>query len=1027
MNHLVIFSAIYLFVASLSPVMGFYALRFDRKTTLNRLFMIISACLTFWALGFSVAIIAPDEAACEFWSRFAAVGYGTIYSVLLHFILVLTDHKRILRKKWFYAILYLPAAFCLYAFVFSPDIARLIYPFGHTARGWTRITSSTVYDLLFQIFCILSALICLALLLAWKLKNADRAIKKQANLLMGSFVFAFGFGALADLINGSCLNLPVPQPHMAPVFFLIPLFVFFHCISKYHFIRPQHKNKNKLEIILNDERRITVFRVVSYGLILGGISLYVMENVLWKIDGAFLAFFSSAMLVALGGILQYVRKAKKAYGFLELLLIITSLTLTPILTVSMTQLGGISVWTFPIMLIICALVFNSADMLFASSVPALLSQIYLAGVMPQKEVLIDYRTYVSRELILIFIVCVAYCIHRIYVERLAENAAQARAQTLISDIAASFSLATHEGMPERLHELLARLSDYFMAEIVLMNGIDSETIALADVQQYSADGVEITFEQKQRMADRWTEYLIENPCVLDSTPFEQETAAAQYKKWKFKPWLFIPVYEHNALLTFIYIETSRTGLVWTEDQLVSLPVISRIVSDALAQLSSEMRIRFMAYYDDLTKLPNRQLFRDRTEQAIHLARRTGRIVGVVFLDLDSFKSINDTMGHEGGDLLIQAISQKLTGGLRKSDTVARFGGDEFLILLNCVAGVDDISKIADKILELIREPIVLRGQEVFITASAGISVYPADGEDAETLIKHADIAMYTAKDKGKNQYAFCSANMKETVKYRVNLSNNLYRALDRNELQIYYQPQIDLNTERISGLEALLRWSHPEFGMIPPMEFISLAEQTGLIHSIGAWVLETACAQVVAWKKMGLGDLRIAVNLSVAQLRNPGMVSQVERILKATSIEARQVDLEITESVTAKEPDYIIRVLNDLKKLGVSISIDDFGTEYSSLNRLKMLPVDRLKMDIQFVRGIDQGPKDQAISLVIMNLAKNLDLKLVAEGVETSTQRDFLKKKMCDEAQGFYYYKPMPADEVEKILSRHSVWKAPPS
>ncbi|MCE5235093.1 MAG: EAL domain-containing protein [Eubacteriales bacterium] len=1014
MNHLVIFSALYLIMASISPVMGAYALRFDRKATLNRLFMVISVCLAFWALGFSIAMIAPDAAAWEFWSRFAAVGYELVYSVLLHFTLILTGHKRILSKKWFYFVLYLPAAFLLYVFVLSPDTERVIYQFANTARGWVRVDTNTVYDLIFQIYYLVTVCISLTLLVLWKIKNSDRAIKKQANILLFSFLIAFGFGTFTDILNGSYFNLPIPL--MAPVLFLIPLSAFFYCINKYHFMRSL--KENELESILNDERRIAVFRIASYGMILGGISLYIMENVMWRIDNAFLAVFSSAMLIALGGILHYVQRSKKGYGVLELLLIITSLTLTPILTVGMTPLGGMSIWAFPIMLIVCALVFNSADMLLASSIPALLSQVYLSAILPYKEVLIDYRTYISRELILIFIVCAACYIHRVYVGRLKENAAQARTQTLISDIAAGFSLADQADMPLRLRELFVKLADYFSAEIVLMNGIESETTALAGMQQYSVGEEEITLEQKLRMMERWTAYAEQNPSVLDAIPFEQNTVAEQYEKMKATPWLFIPVYEHNKLITFIYIETSRAGTVWTEDQIVSLPVISRIVSDTLAQLSSEMRIRFMAYYDDLTKLPNRQLFRDRAEQAIHLARRDNRIVGVVFLDLDSFKSINDTMGHEGGDLLIQAISRKLTNALRKSDTVARFGGDEFLLLLNGVADVDDISKVADKIIKLFKEPIVLKGQEIFITASAGISVFPVDGEDAETLIKHADIAMYTAKDKGKNQYAFCSTNMKETVKYRVNLSNNLHRALERNELRVYYQPQVDLRTEEISGLEALLRWEHPEYGMIMPLEFIPMAEQTGLINSIGAWVLETACAQVAAWKRMGLGELRIAVNLSVVQLRNPGMVAQVEQILKTTAIDPSQVELEITESVTTKEPDYIIRVLNDLKALGVSISIDDFGTEYSSLNRLKMLPVDRLKMAIQFVHGIDQGPKDRAISLVIMNLAKNLDLKLVAEGVETSTQLDFLKNRMCDEVQGFYYYKPMPAPELEEVLRK---------
>jgi EAL domain-containing protein (putative c-di-GMP-specific phosphodiesterase class I) len=246
----------------------------------------------------------------------------------------------------------------------------------------------------------------------------------------------------------------------------------------------------------------------------------------------------------------------------------------------------------------------------------------------------------------------------------------------------------------------------------------------------------------------------------------------------------------------------------------------------------------------------------------------------------------------------------------------------------------------------------------------------------------------------------------------------LYRALERGEFQVYYQPQIDLRNDKIVGLEALLRWFHPEYGMLSPAEFISLAEQTGLINPIGNWVLETACAQTAEWTRRGYGDLRVAVNLSVVQLRNPCFVSQVENVLQKTGINPAQVELEITESTMTREPDYIVRVLNDLKALGVSLSIDDFGIEYSSLNRLKALPVDRLKMDMQFVRGIEKSAKDQAITMVIMNLAKNMDVKLIAEGVENSTQIDFLKNRMCDEVQGYFYYKPMCAADVEKVLKK---------
>ena len=291
-----------------------------------------------------------------------------------------------------------------------------------------------------------------------------------------------------------------------------------------------------------------------------------------------------------------------------------------------------------------------------------------------------------------------------------------------------------------------------------------------------------------------------------------------------------------------------------------------------------------------------------------------------------------------------------------------------------------------------------------------------DGRNSETLVKNADTAMYEAKAKGKNRYSICTSGMKDQIEKNIRLSNDLHYALERNELTVYYQPQVDLNDKKITGLEALLRWNHPEFGIIPPKEFIPLAEKNGLINSIGAWVLETACSQNKKWQEMGLPKLQMAVNLSGVQFINANIVEDIDRILKKTALDPKYLELEITESIAIKETNLVVDILNKLKKLGVSIAIDDFGTEYSSLSRIKSLPIDRIKIDMEFIHGIEKSEKDQAITMVIINLAKNLGLNVLAEGVETAPQLEFLNQKMCDYVQGFYYYKPMPAEEMEKIL-----------
>lgn len=428
----------------------------------------------------------------------------------------------------------------------------------------------------------------------------------------------------------------------------------------------------------------------------------------------------------------------------------------------------------------------------------------------------------------------------------------------------------------------------------------------------------------------------------------------------------------------------------------------------------------LAFFDPLTGLPNRTLLGNRMDQAIALAQRIQKPLGVLYMDLDGFKSVNDTMGHEQGDNLLKEISVRLTNTIRKSDTVARMGGDEFLVLVQNLEHVDHIHTLALKLLDAFKEPFKLNHYEIFISASIGASVYPVDGTTKEDLIKHADLAMYKAKDSGKNQYIACDDAMKAIVHEKMHLSNSLYRALERNELELYYQPQVCNQSYCITGVEALLRWHHPELGLIPPYQFIDLAEQTGLIIPIGQWVLKTACAQCKTWQDQGYTDIRMAVNLSVIQFQCPDIVQQIEAILTETQLEPQFLELEITESVAMRDKDYVIHVLNDFRAMGVQIAIDDFGTDYSSLAYLKLLPVNRIKIPMPFIQGIDVNQKDKAIAKSIIVLSHSMGMEVLAEGVETQQQAEFLKDWDCDDMQGYLFHKPMPAAAATQILAENA-------
>ncbi|MGE5677975.1 MAG: EAL domain-containing protein [Pseudomonadota bacterium] len=431
---------------------------------------------------------------------------------------------------------------------------------------------------------------------------------------------------------------------------------------------------------------------------------------------------------------------------------------------------------------------------------------------------------------------------------------------------------------------------------------------------------------------------------------------------------------------------------------------------------AQERIEYLAYYDTLTGLPNRALLVDRVHQAIDLAKRIEKPIGIMYIDLDRFKDINDTLGHFQGDELLKSVAGRLSSVVRESDTVARMNSDEFVVMALNLDNAEKIGTVARKLLNVFIQPFDANNREIYLTASIGISVFPTDGETPESLIKDADLAMYKAKDKGKNQCVFCTAVMKDIIFENLKLSNGLYRALQRNELEVYYQPQVSQGTRSIVGLEALLRWNHPEYGLVSPGKFIHLAEQTGLINPIGKWVLQSVCRQNKAWQEAGLPCVRIAVNLSIIQLQSPDIIEQIKEILRETGLESQYLELEITESIAMRDTEYIVNVLNEFRALGIYISIDDFGTEFSSLNYLKLLPINRIKIPMPFVEGIAVNERDEAIIKTIIVLAKNMGLDVIAEGVETKEQEAFLTRRMCNEMQGFYYYRPMCAADIENIM-----------
>ncbi|MEG4339427.1 EAL domain-containing protein [Microcoleus sp. D3_18_C2] len=454
---------------------------------------------------------------------------------------------------------------------------------------------------------------------------------------------------------------------------------------------------------------------------------------------------------------------------------------------------------------------------------------------------------------------------------------------------------------------------------------------------------------------------------------------------------------------------------WTSEEQKLAQSLGTHLYMAVMQRRVEAMIRHQASHDPLTGLPNRLLFNERLSLALASAHQNGEMLAVIFLDLDRFKNVNDTLGHPVGDLLLQSVSRRLTNCLRVGDSMARWGGDEFTVLLYNINTPEEATKICQLIIQSLSTPFDFEGLELYIKASLGIALAPYDGEDAETLLKNADAAMYKAKQKGRNNYQFYTQAIGSKVSEDLNLENHLYKALKNSEFVLYYQPQINLNTGKIVGMEALIRWQHPERGLIPPDRFIPLAEETGLICQIDEWVMRTACLQNRAWQLLGLPPMRIAVNLSARQFLQPHTVQTIAEILSETKLNPEYLEIEITESIAMTDVSFTVSVLQQLQDMGINISLDDFGTGYSSLWSLKNFPLNNLKIDKSFVADLVTGSSGATIVKLAIALGQGLNLQVIAEGVETAEQLAFLRSHKCDMGQGYFFSKPIPAAAITQL------------
>ena len=732
------YSAVFLIVCTVSMLFGIYSLTVNPKERINRLFFFICLCMGVWSLGFSAALSAPTRESCLFWRRVSGIGWGILPGALLHFILMLTGETRILKKKGIYLPLYLPAALYIWAFSISGRLTVGQYQLVGTQSGW-----NFFFDGCYVSF----SLVGLALLWRRRKNCVNGKERRQTGILLTAFAGGAALSAVLEAAGSSLRILSISQ--IAPVFFLIPIATLFYRIQKYSF---SHKTfMDDTEIILDSSNRPKVYDSLSAAFFSGGLLLLISQSLPPQSGKSAAPFWAAALLFALGVVIQVFQKCKAGHKIMGVLYAASIMLVIPVVTFSFIDTAAVTVWAFPFILVILSMVFNKRFVLAATAVSIVFTQALVWIIRPQTAVIMEGSDYIGRIGIFSVAILAAFYVNQVYILRLRENAEQIRVQTLLFEVSTLLVTIDRSNKEDKLNTMLQKIRMFFQADQCCLCLTDPEYALLLrcaepGYREECADKADMRCGKIRRIEQ-------DTSVQMPDTQILPEEAGKIRRRLETEN-IRAAVMVKGSTIGFLNVQSEKPAKKWHADHTSLIKIVANIVADALVKVNAEEKINFMAHYDQLTGLPNRMLFADRAKKAIELAGQTGKMLGMIFLDLDCFKNINDTLGHETGDLLIQDVARRLSRCTRDSDTVSRFGGDEYLILLDPVCRGEDVVRTADVMMRQLRVPFLFKEQEYSITASAGIALYPADGETIDTLIKNADAAMYRAKEKGKNRYVF---------------------------------------------------------------------------------------------------------------------------------------------------------------------------------------------------------------------------------------------------------------------------------
>ncbi len=1015
---------IYLITAVIYGVFALRIVHEGRKDTSNRLLCIIFGLMSFWSVCLMGAYAADDYNVALAWRRSAGLGWGTVFSFLLHFVIIVSGYDKWLRGKVMYPLLYGPALLNLFVFLVYTPIANSQFHLELHSGVWVSHFVSSIWNRWHTVYFMAFSLLSILLIALWHRRTLLESEKRQSRLLFLSFTAAFLVSLLTDFVGARTPEDQIPF-QAGIVAILIPVTAIYYIARRYSFLdRSDADAPTNSRQIMTDRHRNMLYRffgwmffVASYGHVFSSTVFVYPRTEPDSFVPTMLAFVS---LLGSSFAIMLLKHSKMTVRKQELVMFLVILWFDLQLMLAFAYTASASVWASIFLLLILTVVFEDARLMLTACVVHVALQSIFALHYGEMVITVTTWQYMVRAGLVAAGMYLAYFVNRIYMTRLRENEQQSRFQRALADVAGSLATLNLAAPLQAVQVALASIGRYMDAAVVAYVRTSTGQVGTGYIWEGTV-AREMTSDERQALVPMVRgrgELARRGPHVPQPDSRGTVDSAAQAfltARGVSSIWLETLVRrgqdQHDLLLMH-----SGNGSRNDEQAQDFLRIASSSLANYFTRVNAEQELMYLTSLDPLTGLNRRDEF--GRQAAARLASYDAENVtpALLFISLSGFKEINDRGGHTTGDAALQMVSQRLVDASEPDDILARFSGVDFLCLTT-QENMDLTRKKAEAIIAALNEPMEIGEHCLYVNVSVGVAVYPWDGRAVDMLTNNAVFAVYAARRRGLNQVQFYSFEQRSQASYTLALRTGLREAVSEGQLFLMYQPQVDLKTRRITGLEALVRWRHPSLGVVPPGTFIPLAEEMGLLSEIDTWVLETACRQNRQWISQGLASAVISVNFSLTQFTDSDVPALVTRVLNETGLAPEYLEMEITEGVAGKPTPEIRDALRRLTGMGVSVAIDDFGTEYSNLSRLTDIPFHRIKLDMSLIRAYSpDNPRSGIIIENVLGMAKGLSVPVVAEGVETLEQATFLERTGCDTAQGYYFYRPLSAEDAEKAL-----------